>query len=126
VTIPSRRPSVITGEPRRYFPGLLAHRQIARALREAMSSGEYFSLNVPRGTSAAEVPLPANVICIRTMTRSGTAPKGERLIALALLASGARRLRSCCWRATPLLFMGEEYDAPRALPVLHAATAIRR
>jgi len=52
--------SVITGERRRLFPGLGDIRQIARALREGyVFQGEYFNFwNVPRGTSAAEVPLP--------------------------------------------------------------------
>src|SRR5882724_5943785 len=107
--------SVITGEREGYFQDFGDIRQIARALREGyVFQGEYFKFwNVPRGTSAAEVPLPANVICIQNHDQIGNRAKGDRLTALA---STARRRAAAVLLLlaphTPLLFMGEEYDEP--------------
>jgi len=107
--------SVITGEREGYFQDFGDIRQIARALREGyVFQGEYFKFwNVPRGTSAAEVPLPANVICIQNHDQIGNRAKGERLTALASTAQ--RRAAAALLLLaphTPLLFMGEEYDEP--------------
>ena len=64
-----------------------------------------------RGTSAKDVPLPANVICLQNHDQVGNRAKGERLT--ALIARGARTIGGALLLLaphTPLLFMGQEYD----------------
>ncbi len=102
-----------TGERQGYYQGFGQPEQIARALREGyVFQGQHYSFwNAPRGTSAQDVPLPANVISLQNHDQVGNRAKGERLsvivprgtlkltVALLLLAPH-----------TPLLFMGEEYQ----------------
>ena len=102
-----------TGERQGYYQDFGDPQQIARALREGyVFQGEHFRFwNAPRGTSAKDVPLPANVICIQNHDQVGNRAKGERLT--ALIPRGARKLAAAFLLLaphTPLLFMGQEYD----------------
>ena len=102
-----------TGERQGYYQDFGDPEQIARALREGyVFQGQNFSFwNRPRGTSAKEVPLPANVICIQNHDQVGNRAKGERLT--VLVPRGARKLAAAFLLLaphTPLLFMGQEYD----------------
>jgi len=73
-----------TGERQGYYQDFGDPEQIARALRDGyVFQGENFTFwNKPRGTSAREVPLPANVICIQNHDQIGNRAKGERLTVL--------------------------------------------
>jgi maltooligosyltrehalose trehalohydrolase len=102
-----------TGERQGYYQDFGDPHQIARALREGyVFQGEHFRFwNAPRGTSAKDVPLPANVICIQNHDQVGNRAKGERLT--ALVPYGVRKLAAAFLLLaphTPLLFMGQEYD----------------
>lgn len=102
-----------TGERQGYYQDFGDPGQIARALREGyVFQGEYFRFwNAPRGASAKDVPLPANVICIQSHDQVGNRAKGERLT--ALVPRGIRKLAAAFLLLaphTPLLFMGQEYD----------------
>jgi len=102
-----------TGERQGYYRDFGDPGQIARALREGhVFQGEHFGFwNGPRGTSAKDVPLPANVICIQNHDQVGNRAKGERLT--TLVPRGARKLAAALLLLaphTPLLFMGQEYD----------------
>jgi maltooligosyltrehalose trehalohydrolase len=102
-----------TGERQGYYQDFGDPQQIARALREGyVFQGENFTFwNRPRGTSAKDVPLPANVICIQNHDQIGNRAKGERLT--GLVPRGARKLAAAFLLlspSTPLLFMGQEYD----------------
>ncbi|MGC2111810.1 MAG: malto-oligosyltrehalose trehalohydrolase [Candidatus Korobacteraceae bacterium] len=102
-----------TGERQGYYQDFGKPEQIARALREGyVFQGEHFRFwNAPRGTSAKDVPLPTNVICIQNHDQVGNRAKGERLT--ALVPRGVRKLAAAFLLLaphTPLLFMGEEYD----------------
>lgn len=102
-----------TGERQGYYQDFADPQQIARALREGyVFQGEHFRFwNAPRGTSAKNVPLPANVICIQNHDQVGNRAKGERLT--ALVPRGARKVAAALLLLaphTPLLFMGQEYD----------------
>lgn len=103
-----------TGERQGYYQDFGDPEQIARALKDGyVFQGEAFRFwkNVPRGTIATNVPLPANVICIQNHDQIGNRAKGERLT--ALIPKGARKLSAALLLLaphTPLLFMGEEYD----------------
>ena len=102
-----------TGERQGYYQGFGEPEQIARALREGyVFQGQHYPFwNGPRGTSAQDVPLPANVICVQNHDQVGNRAKGERLTALIPL--GARKLAATLLLLaphTPLLFMGQEYD----------------
>lgn len=102
-----------TGERQGYYQDFGDPRQIARALREGyVFQGEPFRFwNRPRGTSAKDVPLPANVICTQNHDQVGNRAKGERWT--ALMPRGARKLATAFLLLaphTPLLFMGQEYD----------------
>lgn len=102
-----------TGERQGYYQDFGQPEQIARALREGYAfQGEYFRFwNAPRGTSAKDVPLPANVICIQNHDQVGNRAKGERLT--LLVPRGVRKLAGAFLLLaphTPLLFMGQEYD----------------
>ena len=102
-----------TGEQQGYYQDFGIPEQIARALREGyVFQGEHFRFwNAPRGNSAKDVPLPANVICIQNHDQVGNRAKGERLTSLVPL--GVRKLAAAFLLLaphTPLLFMGQEYD----------------
>jgi maltooligosyltrehalose trehalohydrolase len=102
-----------TGERQGYYQDFGDPQQIARALREGyVFQGEYFPFwNAPRGTSAKDVPLPTNVICIQNHDQVGNRAKGERLT--TLVSYGVRKLAAAFLLLaphTPLLFMGQEYD----------------
>ena len=102
-----------TGERNGYYQDFGDPQQIARALREGyVFQGERFGFwNAPRGTSAAGVLLPANVICLQNHDQVGNRAKGERLT--SLVPRGARKLAAAFLLLaphTPLLFMGQEYD----------------
>ena len=102
-----------TGERRGYYQGFGAPEQIARALREGyVFQGEHYPFwNAPRGTSAQDVPLPANVISLQNHDQVGNRARGERLS--ALIPRGARKLAAALLLLaphTPLLFMAEEYE----------------
>lgn len=102
-----------TGERQGYYQDFGHPAQIARALREGyVFQGEHFRFwNGPRGTSAKDVPLPANVICIQNHDQVGNRAMGDRLT--TLIPRGARKLAAALLLLaphTPLLFMGQEYD----------------
>jgi maltooligosyltrehalose trehalohydrolase len=102
-----------TGERQGYYQDFGDPQQIARALREGyVFQGEPFRFwNAPRGTSAKDVQLPANVICIQNHDQVGNRAKGERLT--TLVPRGVHKLAAALLLLaphTPLLFMGQEYD----------------
>jgi maltooligosyltrehalose trehalohydrolase len=102
-----------TGERQGYYQGFGGPEQIACALREGyVFQGQHYPFwNAPRGTSAQDVPLPANVISLQNHDQVGNRARGERLS--ALIPRGARKLAAALLLLaphTPLLFMGEEYD----------------
>ena len=105
--------ALFTGESQGYYQDFGDPEQIARAMREGyVFQGEHFRFwNAPRGTSARDVPLPANVICLQNHDQVGNRAKGERLT--GLIPRGARKLAVAFLLLaphTPLLFMGQEYD----------------
>ncbi len=73
-----------TGERQGYYQGFGEPEQIARALREGyVYQGQHYPFwNAPRGTSAKDVPLPANVISLQNHDQVGNRAKGERLSTL--------------------------------------------
>lgn len=106
--------AMLTGEENGYYQDFVGRRDLlVRALNEGPGfQGEMFKFwNAERGTTAAGVPLPANIFCMQNHDQVGNRPKGERLT--ELVPRGARK-----WAAallllapeTPLLFMGEEFD----------------
>jgi maltooligosyltrehalose trehalohydrolase len=103
-----------TGERQGYYQDFGDPEQIARSLRDGYAfQGEPFRFwkNVPRGTIATNVRLPANIICLQNHDQIGNRAKGERLT--VLIPKGARKLAAALLLLaphTPLLFMGEEYD----------------
>jgi maltooligosyltrehalose trehalohydrolase len=102
-----------TGERQGYYQDFADPQHIARALQEGyVFQGERFRFwNAPRGTSAKDVALPANIICIQNHDQVGNRAKGERLT--ALIPRGARKVAAALLLLaphTPLLFMGQEYD----------------
>jgi maltooligosyltrehalose trehalohydrolase len=102
-----------TGERQGYYQDFGEPEQIAQALHDGyVFQGEPFRFwkNAPRGTTASDVPLPANVICIQNHDQVGNRAKGERLT--TLIPRGAHKLAAALLLLaphTPLLFMGEEY-----------------
>jgi len=106
-----------TGESKGYYQDFGRPEQIARALNEGfVFQGEPFRFwqGRPRGTSSRQMPLPAHVICIQNHDQVGNRAQGERLTALA--PRGARMLAAAMLLlapATPLLFMGQEFDESR-------------
>ncbi len=105
--------TVLTGEDQGYYQDFGAVEQIAKALEEGyVFQGEHFKFwERPRGTSAAGVSLPKNIICIQNHDQVGNRAKGERLSQLATWAQ--RRAAAALLLLaphTPLLFMGEEFD----------------
>ena len=102
-----------SGERRGYYQDFGDAQQIVRALREGyVFQGEHFGFwNGARGTSAKDVPLPANVICIQNHDQVGNRAMGDRLT--GLVPRGARKAAAALLLLaphTPLLFMGQEYD----------------
>ncbi len=102
-----------TGERKGYYQDFGDPQQIVRALREGyVFQGEQFGFwNKARGTSATDVPMPANVICIQNHDQVGNRAMGDRLT--ELVPRGARKLAAALLLLaphTPLLFMGQEYD----------------
>ena len=105
--------ALLTGERTGYYQDFGEPEQIAKALRDGYTfQGEHFAFwNAPRGTPAAGVPLPANVICIQNHDQVGNRARGERLT--TLVSRGARKMAAALLSLaphTPLLFMGQEYD----------------
>jgi maltooligosyltrehalose trehalohydrolase len=105
--------ALLTGERAGYYQDFGAKEQIVKALNEGyVFQGEPFKFwNDARGTSAAGVPLPANVICIQNHDQVGNRAKGERLT--ELVPKGARKIAAALLLLaphTPLLFMGQEFD----------------
>ncbi|MCU1308266.1 MAG: Malto-oligosyltrehalose trehalohydrolase [Acidobacteriaceae bacterium] len=105
--------ALLTGERDGYYQDFGALEQVAKALAEGyVFQGEHFNYwNRRRGTSAKDVPLPANVIALQNHDQVGNRAKGERL---SVLSSGAQRRAASALLLlsphTPLLFMGEEFD----------------
>jgi maltooligosyltrehalose trehalohydrolase len=101
-----------TGERQGYYRGFGKSGQIATALREGyVFQGQHYPFwKAPRGTSAKDMPLPANIISLQNHDQVGNRAQGERLS--ALIPRGARKLAAALLLLaphTPLLFMGEEY-----------------
>ncbi len=106
--------TVLTGEREGYYQDFGRKEQIVRALNEGFAfQGEHCKFwDAPRGAKPEGVPLEANVICIQNHDQVGNRAKGERLC--QLVPAGACRLASALLLLapeTPLLFMGEEFDA---------------
>lgn len=105
-----------TGERVGFYQDFGRPEQIIRALNEGfVFQGEPFRFwgGLPRGVSAGNVPAPAHVTCLQNHDVVGNRPGGERLA--VLMPFGARLLASALLLLapqTPLLFMGQEYDAP--------------
>ena len=105
--------TLVTGESAGYYQDFGKLEQLARALREGyVFQGEQFKFwRRPRGTSAAEVPLPANIICIQNHDQVGNRAKGERLTSLGSFAQRqAAAALLLLAPHTPLIFMGQEWD----------------
>ncbi len=106
--------AMFTGERAGYYQDFGAPQQLAKVLNEGyVFQGEYFHFwkNI-RGTSARDVPLPANIICIQNHDQVGNRAQGERLT--ALVPRGVRKLMAAILLLaphTPLIFMGQEFDA---------------
>jgi maltooligosyltrehalose trehalohydrolase len=104
-----------TGERKGYYQDFGQPEQIARALQDGfVFQGEHFKFwGRARGTSSANMPAPAHVICTQNHDQIGNRAQGERLT--ALIPRGARMLSAALLLLspeTPLLFMGQEYDEP--------------
>ncbi len=105
--------AMFTGERAGYYQDFGAPRQLAKVLNEGyVFQGEFFHFwNDIRGTSARDVPLPANIICIQNHDQVGNRAKGERLT--ELVPRGVRKLMAAILLLaphTPLIFMGQEFD----------------
>jgi maltooligosyltrehalose trehalohydrolase len=103
-----------TGERKGYYQDFGRPEQIAQALeRGFVFQGEPFQFwgGRPRGTSSADMPPPAHVVCIQNHDQVGNRANGERFT--ALIPRGARMLAATLLLLapeTPLLFMGQEFD----------------
>lgn len=107
--------ALVAGERAGYYQDFGDRQLLARALNDGYAfQGEHFRYwKRPRGTSAAGVPLAANVICIQNHDQVGNRARGERISALA--PAGAQKLMAALLLLaphTPMLFMGEEYGEP--------------
>jgi maltooligosyltrehalose trehalohydrolase len=105
--------AMFTGERAGYYQDFGDPRQLAKALNEGyVFQGEFFHFwKDIRGTSAMDVPLPANIICIQNHDQVGNRAKGERLT--ELVPRGVRKLMAAILLLaphTPLIFMGQEFD----------------
>ncbi len=89
-----------TGERRGYYQDFGKPEQIARALSEGtVFQGEHFKFwKKPRGTSAAETPLPANVICLQNHDQVGNRAKASACRCSRRAARANSRRPCCCWR----------------------------
>jgi maltooligosyltrehalose trehalohydrolase len=106
--------AMFTGERAGYYQDFGAPRQLVKVLNEGyVFQGEFFNFwKDARGTSAGDVPLPANIICIQNHDQVGNRAQGERLT--ALVPRGVRKLMAAILLLaphTPLIFMGQEFDA---------------
>jgi maltooligosyltrehalose trehalohydrolase len=104
-----------TGERNGYYQDFGQPEQIASALQDGfVFQGEPFKFwGRARGTSSANMPAAAHVICTQNHDQIGNRACGERLT--ALIPRGARMLAAALLLLspeTPLLFMGQEYDEP--------------
>jgi maltooligosyltrehalose trehalohydrolase len=104
--------TLLTGEKKGYYRDFGDRRQLVRALNEGFAfQGEHFAYwGRPRGSSAANVPLPAHIICTQNHDQIGNRAQGERLT--QLVPRGAAKLASALLLlspSTPLLFMGQEF-----------------
>jgi maltooligosyltrehalose trehalohydrolase len=105
-----------TSERKGYYRDFGRPEQIARALQDGfVFQGEPFQFwgGRPRGTSSANMPAGAHVICTQNHDQVGNRASGERLA--ALVPRGVRILAAALLLLapeTPLLFMGQEYDEP--------------
>jgi maltooligosyltrehalose trehalohydrolase len=103
-----------TGERKGYYQDFGRPEQIVRALQDGfVYQGEPFQFwdGQPRGASSAGMPAPAHVVCVQNHDQVGNRARGERLT--ALIPRGARMLAAALLLlspATPLLFMGQEFD----------------
>ena len=103
----------LTGEREGYYQDFGRKEQIVRALNQGfVYQGEPFRFwnGRSRGTPAANIPLPAHVICTQNHDQVGNRARGERLD--ALVPRGACKLAAALLLLapeTPLLFMGQEY-----------------
>jgi len=102
-----------TGESQGYYQDFGDPQQIVRALRDGyVFQGEPFRFwQRPRGASAQDVPLPANVISLQNHDQVGNRAQGDRLT--TLVPRGVRKLAAAFLLLaphTPLIFMGQEYD----------------
>lgn len=108
--------ALLTGERNGYYQDFGRPEQIVRALNEGyVFQGDYFRFwGKPRGTPADNVPLPANVICIQNHDQVGNRARGERLNHLVTSAAARKAAAALLLLAphTPLLFVGQEFDAP--------------
>jgi maltooligosyltrehalose trehalohydrolase len=105
--------SVLTGERDGYYQDYGRVGQVLKALQEGcVFQGEYFKFwKGPRGTTAKDIPLHKNVICLQNHDQVGNRANGERLIQLS--SWGQRHAAAALLLLapeTPLLFMGEEFD----------------
>jgi maltooligosyltrehalose trehalohydrolase len=106
----------VTGERKGYYQDFGRPEQIARALQDGfVFQGQPFQYwgGRPRGTSSANMPWPAHVICLQNHDQVGNRACGERLT--VLIPRGARMLAAALLLLapeTPLVFMGQEYDEP--------------
>ena len=104
----------LTGERNGYYQDFGVPEQIVRALSDGyVFQGEYFDFwGKTRGTSAFDVPIPANIICIQNHDQVGNRAKGERLTQLVRSAAARKAAAALLLLAphTPLLFMGQEFD----------------
>jgi maltooligosyltrehalose trehalohydrolase len=103
----------LTGEREGYYQDFGRKEQIVRALNDGfVFQGEPFKFwrGNKRGTSSADIPLPAHVLCTQNHDQVGNRACGERLE--ALVPRGACKLAAALLLLapeTPLLFMGQEY-----------------
>jgi maltooligosyltrehalose trehalohydrolase len=105
--------ALFTGEDKGYYQDFGSPEQLVTALNDGfVFQGQRFEYwKRPRGTSAKDVPLPANVICIQNHDQVGNRAFGER--ATELFSPAQRRAAAALLLLaphTPLLFMGQEYD----------------
>lgn len=106
--------AALTGELSGYYQDFGRLEQIAHALNDGfVFQGDRFAYwNAPRGNSPEGVPLAAHVICVQNHDQVGNRAQGERLG--QVVPAGARHLAAALLLLapqTPLLFMGQEWDA---------------
>ena len=103
---------LLTREFAGYYQDFDDPKLLLRALNEGFAfQGEHFKFwKERRGTPAAGIPLPTNIICIQNHDQIGNRAKGERLS--ALVPRGAHKMMASLLLLaphTPLIFQGEEY-----------------